>query len=321
MKNVDIRQLALLCELIDRQSLTEAANRLHITPSAASQSLTRLRQVLGDELCVREQHHYQLTPFGQSALASFREIVALWEGASTTSWAFDPADCETHIVLSCYDGFGATELADFYLGITRSAPRLGLDIRAPANGPQDIAELRAGSVDILCSHQEPPADAPDLHAEKVKSFQISHCCLSADHPRIGGAISLADYVREEHLLITFLKRAGAQRSPIDLALEGLGLPVRRSSVVNSWHLCAEMLACTDRLVSTSQEQAGMLMRMSPRIRCLPLPQGIAWPVVPVFLSWHQRTHHSKPHRWLRLQLRDYLSAGAAHLKPGISGTE
>lgn len=308
MKNVDIRQLALLCELVDSQSLTEAANRLHITPSAASQSLARLRQVLSDELCVREQHNYQLTPFGASALASFREIVALWEGASNTRWAFDPADCESHIVLSCYDGFGATELADFYGRVTRLAPRLSLDIRAPANGPQDIAELRSGSVDIVCSHQEPSADARDLHTETVKSFQISHCCLNVDHPRIGEALTMAEYAREEHLLITFLKRAGAQRSPIDLALEQQGLPARRSSVVNSWHLCAEMLARTDRIVSTSREQAAMLMRLSPNIRCLALPQGLVWPVVPVFMSWHQRTHHSKPHRWLRLQLRDYLGA-------------
>jgi DNA-binding transcriptional LysR family regulator len=311
MKNVDIRQLALLCELMDSQSLSEAASRLNITPSAASQSLTRLRQVLGDELCVRDLHQYQLTPFGKSSLASFREIVALWEGASSTSWAFNPADCDTHVVLSCYDGFGATRLADFYRGVTRLAPRLSLDIRAPANGPQDIAELRAGTVDLLCCHQEPPADAPDLHAETVKSFQISHCCFGVDHPRIANGFSLADYAREEHLLITFLKRAGAQRSPIDVALEQLGLPARRSSVVNSWHLCAEMLACTDRLVSTSEEQAAMLMQLSPRIRSLPLPAGLDWPLVPVFLSWHQRTHHSKPHRWLRMQFRDHLSAGAA----------
>jgi DNA-binding transcriptional LysR family regulator len=306
MKNVDIRQLALLCELVDTQSLTEAAGRMHITPSAASQSLARLRQVLGDELCVREQHQYQLTPFGLSAMSSFRQIVALWEGASSTSWAFDPADSEAHVVLSCYDGFGARALADFYRRITAMAPRLSLDIRAPSNGPQDIAELRSGSIDVVCSHQEAPADAADLHTETVKSFQISHCCLNVDHPRIGPSLSLADYAREEHLLITFLKRSGAHRSPIDLSLEQQGLPARRSSVVNSWHLCAEMLACTDRLVSTSREQAAMLTRLSSRIRSLPLPAGLAWPSMPVHMSWHQRTHHSRPHRWLRLQLRDYL---------------
>lgn len=306
MKNVDIRQLALLCELVDTQSLTEAAGRMHITPSAASQSLARLRQVLGDELFVREQHQYQLTPFALSAIASFRQMVALWEGASHTSWAFDPADCDDHVVLSCYDGFGASALADFYRRITAVAPRLSLDIRSPSNGPQDIAELRAGSVDVVCSHQEAPADAADLHTEKVRSFQISHCCLNIDHPRIARSLALSDYVREEHLLITFLNRSGAQRSPIDRALQQQGLPARRSSVVNSWHLCAEMLACTDRLVSTSSEQAAMLTRLSPRIRSLPLPAGLDWPSVPVHMSWHQRTHHSRTHRWLRLQLRDYL---------------
>ncbi len=50
MKNVDIKQLALFCELIESQSLTEAASRMNITPSAASQALTRLRNVLNDDL-------------------------------------------------------------------------------------------------------------------------------------------------------------------------------------------------------------------------------------------------------------------------------
>ena len=165
-------------------------------------------------------------------------------------------------------------------------------------------------MDIVCSHHEPPADAADLHMETVKRFQVSRCCLSVDHPRIGDVLTLEQYVAEGHLLITFLRRAGSLRSPIDQALEALGLPPRRTSVVNSWHLCAEMVAGTDRLVSTSVEQAALLQRASPGIRCLPLPAGLPWPDIPVNMLWHQRTHHSPPHRWLRLQLRDYLEAVA-----------
>jgi len=306
MKNVDMKQLALLCELLDQQSLTEAAARLHITPSAASQSLSRLRQLLSDDLVVREQNTYQLTPYGEASLEAFRQIVDLWRGVSSGGAGFDPAVCEEQVSLSCYDGFGVTGLATFYRHVHDLAPRLKLDIHSPTNGPQDVADLRSGAVDIVCSHHEAPADATDLHMETVKRFQVSRCCLSVDHPRIGASLSLDEYVAEEHLLITFLRRPGAQRSPIDQALQAMGRSPRRTSVVSSWQLCAEMVARTDRLVTTSDEQAALLQRASSRIRCLPLPEGLPWPEVPVNLLWHQRTHHSRPHRWLRLQLRDYL---------------
>lgn len=310
MKNVDIKQLALFCELIDSQSLTEAAARMHITPSAASQALTRLRHVLNDDLCVREKNRYQLTPYADGAFGVFQQMVEMWKDVSQSSWAFDPLACDAHIIMSCYDAFGETELAELYRTITRKAPRLGLDIHAPANGPQDVEALRAGGVDVVCSHYEPPADARDLYLETVKHFQITHCCLSVNHPRIGGSLTLEQYQAEEHLLITFLKRHGGRRSPIDLGLEARGYAPRRTTIVNSWHLCSELLARTDRLVTTSLQQARQLERANPNIRSIALPADFDWPSVPVNMIWHQRTHNSKPHRWLRLQLREFLSAGA-----------
>ena len=65
--------------------------------------------------------------------------------------------------------------------------------------------MRDGNVDVVCSHYEPPADARDLYVETVKHFQITHCCMNVDHPRIGNELTLGQYQGEEHLLITFLK--------------------------------------------------------------------------------------------------------------------
>ncbi|MBW0172781.1 MAG: LysR family transcriptional regulator [Hydrogenophaga sp.] len=307
MKNVDLKQLALFCELIECQSLTEAAARMNVTPSAASQALTRLRSVLNDALYVREHQRYQLTPFAENAIASFHEMIDLWNDVSSSEGDFDPRACESHIVVSCYDSFGEASLAELYRSVMAAAPRLSLDIQSPVNGPQDVKELREGGVDVVCSHYEPPTDARDLHMETVKRFELTHCCLNVDHPRIGQTLSLEQYQAEEHLLITFLRRHGGQRSPIDLELERLGFKARRASIVNSWLLCAELLGSTHRLVTTSRQQAAMLQRSNPRIRTLPLPAELSWPTMPVNMIWHPRTHNSRPHRWLRLQLREYLA--------------
>ena len=308
MKNVDIKQLALFCEIIENQSLTEAAARMNITPSAASQALTRLRNVLNDDLCIREKNRYQLTPYADGAFSVFQQMVGLWKDVSNNARAFDPLQCDSHIIMSCYDAFGETELAELYRSVLAKAPSLSLDIHVPANGPQDVDSLRDGNVDVVCSHYEPPADERDLHVETVKYFELTHCCVNVEHPRIGDVLTLEQYRSEEHLLITFLKRHGGRRSPIDLELVARGFLPRRTTIVNSWHLCSELLARTDRLVTTSRQQAGQLVRSNPMIRSIPLPPGLDWPTMPVNMIWHQRTHNSKPHQWLRLQLREFLSA-------------
>src|SRR5690606_16672575 len=114
---------------------------------------------------------------------------------------------------------------------------------APAHGAQDIDELRAGRVDLVCSHQEAPPDARDLHMETLRQLRIDTCCLRADHPRIREAPALAQWLAEEQLAVAGLDRV------IDRLLADRGPPGRRASTVGSWALCARMLACTDRVAA------------------------------------------------------------------------
>lgn len=306
MKNADLRQLALLCELIDTQSLNEAAARLHMSASAASHALNRLRHELGDEVCIRDQQRYQLTPYGEAALAPLQQIVDLWREVSSSARLFEPGRCEDRMRMLCDDGLGLVALADFFRDTLAQAPGMRLDIATPAHGAQDIEELRAGRVDLVCSHHEAPPDARDLHMETLRRLCIDTCCLRADHPRIRQAPELAQWLAEEQLAVAGLDRV------IDRLLAERGLPGRRASTVGSWALCARMLACTDRVAATSSEQAATLVRTSPGLRCLPLPgDGPPWPEVPVYLLWHQRTHQSPAHRWLRQRVRAHLAGGVA----------
>ena len=310
MKNVDVRQLALLCAMIDTQSLTEAAQSLHMTPSGASQSLARLRQILGDELCLREGAGYQLTPYGAYSIDSFRQIVELWTDAHSSAWQFNPMECTEHIVLSCYEALAETDLADFYREILAAAPLMRLDIYSPTNGPQDILELRTGAVDVVCGYQQPPNDARDLHVSVIRHIGLSHCVLSENHPRIGDSLSLEQYLAERHLRFAYVLRQNAAPSPVDVMLVDKGYPARQTCVVSSWGLCRDMLAKTDRLLTVDSLQAQQLCRSSTQIKSLPLPQDLCGVVIPIYMVWPHRTHNNKAHRWLRAQLQRYLESAA-----------
>ncbi|MBX3611329.1 MAG: LysR family transcriptional regulator [Hydrogenophaga sp.] len=311
MKNADLRQLALLCELIDTQSLNEAASRLHMSPSAASHALTRLRQELGDELCVRDRQGYQLTPRGASAQASFRQMLDLWRESSQVDVLFDPASCEARVTLACCEGLGVDALAAFHRRTVQQAPRLQLDIDVPSHDPRDIEALRNGTWDILCGHHAAPTDARDLYRDAIVGPVIDTVCLRSNHPRIGDALSLAQYLAEDHVSVCGALHPGGSSNPIDDALAARGLPTRRVSAVKSWLLCAEWVAHSDRLLTISADQAVWLMRHSPLVRLLPLPSELAPLQAPAHLLWHQRTHQSRPHRWLRQRLREHFNARPA----------
>jgi len=134
VKNVDIRQLALWCALIDTQSLTLAAQRLAVTPSAASQALARLRTLMGDALVERRGGRYELTPYGEAAIGPARQIVALWQGMGRVAQPPDLADCRVDWVLVRDAALSGWQLARALAECSAVAPGLRVEVKAVAAG-------------------------------------------------------------------------------------------------------------------------------------------------------------------------------------------
>src|ERR1700759_3027503 len=65
LRNADLNLLVYFAVLVEEKSITKAASRLHLTQSALSRVLRRARELFGDELLVRANNSYQLTPRGQ----------------------------------------------------------------------------------------------------------------------------------------------------------------------------------------------------------------------------------------------------------------
>jgi len=69
--NIDLNLLVPLKALLHERNVTRAAERIHLSQSAMSRTLERLRSELGDELLVRVGRNYELTPRGA---ALFEEL-------------------------------------------------------------------------------------------------------------------------------------------------------------------------------------------------------------------------------------------------------
>lgn len=309
MSSADMRQLALLVALMDTQSLSQAAERMGLTPSAASQSLQRLREPFGDELVVRQGPGYVTTPVGRTVLESFREMVRLWQEATSGAPFFDPASSEAHLRIVSVEGFTRLDLNACYSAVVSLAPRVRLDVRTPDLASGGYDGLYSSGTDVLLTSLPPPQDALDLHAEPLPAAALTHCCLSAAHPRIGETMSLQQYLAEHHLLASAAVSAGpAAVSSIDRWLLSIGLPPRATSVVYPLDRLAHVLSTTDRVATVALSDGESLRRHAPGLKLVPLPPELPQAGRPNYMVWHHRTHHSPPHRWLRERLREYVMA-------------
>lgn len=306
MTAVDMKQLALMVALHERQSLSAAALGVHMTPSAASQSLQRLREALGDEMVIRRGADYVLTPFGESALESFREMLRLWHDASTGSDVFDPATSEAHWVVACAEPFTEIDLDACYASVVSAAPRVRLDIGAEPAGDQAWGSLRSARIDLMLGCIAPPGDALDLHALRLADASMTHCCLSVTHPRVNASLTLAQYAREPHLALATGWDEARARDPIDEALSAAGFPPRQQSAVPTLRHLAAIVATTDRVATVTAHQGAVLARHAEGLRLLPLPPALPRLQSPRFMTWHHRTHQQPAHRWLRDRLRQFI---------------
>ena len=90
-RQLDLNLLVALYALLDEKNITQAGKRVHLTQSAMSGALARLRQYFGDDLLVQVGRKMVPTPLGESLIEPVREILMKIRSTVETRPGFDPA--------------------------------------------------------------------------------------------------------------------------------------------------------------------------------------------------------------------------------------
>ena len=124
-RSLDLNLLRVFDEVMSERSLTRAAHKLSITQPAVSNAMRRLREVLGDELLVRQGQGVEPTPRAQALWPVIREALQHLEGALAPD-EFDPETAATTFVIAMADATAATLIPPLYPILAREAPGLGI---------------------------------------------------------------------------------------------------------------------------------------------------------------------------------------------------
>jgi DNA-binding transcriptional LysR family regulator len=318
-KNIDLNLLVCLDALLSEGSVTRAAERLEMSQSGMSHALSRLRVLTGDALFVRSGNEFIPTERAQSLAGKVRVGLAAMEEIFSEQGPFVPGSTSGKLTVAAVDSVGVLLIPLLAQALAREAPMVSLHVRQP--DPEKLGGwLSEGECDIaLGFFSDVP---PDLHASDLFGQQLS-IISSPSHPLHRQPMSLQQYAQSSHVAFG---SPFSERSPMEVAIDrGLkehGLERSRSVQVSSMLLVPYVVAASPHVAALptwlARQYAGSLPL---EVRPLPMES----PPIVIRMLWHDRTHRTGLHRWMRQLIRSLTeelarTEGAISVARNIEGT-
>jgi len=290
LSNFNLNLLLALDALLSQRSVTAAAKRVRVTPSAMSHSLSELRDLLGDPLLVRSGRAMVLTPHAEALVGPLHTLLMDAERLLGGGARFDPATAGRRFVIAATDWLATLLMPPLLDAAAREAPGISLEI-VPTSRRGNAWLLETGDVDLALGaivDEAPGIRRMDLLTEGFA------CAARKGHPRIDGAIDLDSYVETPHVLITLGDDAGP--TWVDQALTKLGRKRQVAARVR-YFMAAPLIVARSDLLLTGPS---MLIRYFAELVPLQvLRPPIDLPTYPEEAYWHQRFDEDPAHTWLR----------------------
>jgi LysR family transcriptional regulator, nod-box dependent transcriptional activator len=103
LNRLDLNLLVALDALLTERSITRASERLHLSPSATSGALARLRTYFADELLTQIGRRMVPTPLGESLQGAVRDCLLHVQQTVEIRPQFDPATSKRNFRIKMSD--------------------------------------------------------------------------------------------------------------------------------------------------------------------------------------------------------------------------
>jgi DNA-binding transcriptional LysR family regulator len=290
MNNPDFNLLITLDAVLTEGSVARAARRLHLSPSAMSRALARLRETTGDPLLVRAGRGLVATPRALELREQVRHIVQAAEAVLRPTTAPDLSRLQRTFVLRCSEGFVENFGAKLIQKTLSQAP--GARLCFMSKPDKDSQLLRDGKVDLETGVIN-AVMSPELRTQALFKDRFVGV-MRLDHPlrtKAKTKISLASYLASQHIGIS---RKAIISGPVDFALQELGLERNISTIVAGFSTAVALARDSDMIASVPERHTG---KLRDGMHSFVLPFSI--PEISVALIWHPRMQADPAHRWLR----------------------
>lgn len=296
MESLDPRLLNVFDAIYKTASVSRAADELGLGQPAVSIALGKLRAHFDDPLFVRTSNGMAPTPLGQELIQPVRAAIDALALASGYRTVFDPASVERSFCVAMTDISQLVLLPGLLERLREVAPRVHIDVVNLS--PETGRLLEAGEVDVALGFM-PQLEAGFYQQALFRQHYV--CMASAEHPRICGTLTLAQFEAEEHAVVT---TSGTGHLIIDRELARQGINRRVALRIPNFLGAAFVVEHTDLLI-TIPTRLGEMLAGRGHFKTYPVPFPL--PDYSVKQHWHERQHNDPGNRWLRGLHRDLLS--------------
>ena len=295
MQPVDLNLLASLDVLLTERSVTRAAHRLGLSPSAMSRTLARLRVATGDQLLVQAGRTLVPTPYAEQLSEPVHELARkAQEVLQPVSGTLSLATLERTFTIRANDGFVDIVGAPLMAEIAQAAPQAC--IRFVPKPDKDAQPLREGVIDLEIGVMG--TEAPELRTRLLFRDRFVGACR-VGHPLLAKqGVTAKRYVGYRHVVVSRKRRFSG---PVDDALGELGLRRTIVMVVPTYASAIQIVRSSDALGLVPLSYVGGSLGsdggISSGIQQFELP--VRTPEIKITAIWHPRFHADPAHRWLR----------------------
>jgi DNA-binding transcriptional LysR family regulator len=300
LSNLDLNLLVVLRELLRERHVTRAAERVGVTQPAASAALSRLRRHFDDELLVRVNRGYVLSPLAVQLKRQVEEVCAAAEQLFATGAEFDPGASLREFTLLMADYTIAVIGERLSAVMEGAAARATLHIRLVRESLSLDMPHAIRLVDAIVAPTNGAPVPPQLRS--VELFRDDWVCVvSAGNRVLSGPPSLADLARLQWVVPYHRDDSPQSAPPSSRQLARLGVSPRVAVRVESYQAVPRFITGTDRVALMQKRLAAQFAdRMDLRVLECP---GEPEPIVEA-LWWHEDSDQDPAHAWLRNTLMD-----------------
>jgi DNA-binding transcriptional LysR family regulator len=298
LKDLDLNLLVVFNQLLVERRVSKVAEHLEISQPAVSNSLARLRKLLGDELFLRTTKGMEPTPFAQQLAEPVAYALGMLHGAVNQRMSFDPATSDRAFTI------GMTDIGEIYFlpslmdALARSAP--GVTVSTVRNTTINLKdEMEAGHVDLALGL------LPQLKAGffQRRLFRQRYVCMFRKGHRLDKRkISLEEFSKAEHVVVV---SAGTGHGKVDELLDRSGVERRVRLTVPHFVAVGHILHKTD-MIATVPERFAQQVAGPFDLAFVNHPATL--PEIAINLFWHAKYHKDPANQWLRGLLFELYSS-------------
>ncbi|WP_407331831.1 LysR family transcriptional regulator [Enterovibrio sp. 27052020O] len=293
----DLNLLICLHILLDECNVTRAAQRLHLSQSAVSKNLAKLREQFDDPLFNRTSRGLHPTAKALSLKPALKALLNHIEGL-TISDAFNPATSDRRFHFALVESAYPLLLPRFLGEILDAAPSITLDTEAWGSGTFNA--MARGEVDFGITGKDlNPADAmltlmPPKGIVYEELYQDHQkVIVRQGHPLLSKHWNMESYLKQRHIQV---RCDGSDRWLLDYKLAERGLERDIAMYVPDFNSAASLCTHTD-LVFTAPSHFANAVAKQLDLVVTSLPEPL--PPMAYTLFWHQSQESDPGHRWLR----------------------